>query len=86
MLAPAPSHPQEEYDRYKTRLDTAKASLEGTKAKLKTANQSINAAAAEVKRTEVRIETPRSSRRSGGVYCTVLPSPRRSFLSVGRYP
>ena len=47
---------QEEYDRYKTRLDTAKASLEGAKAKLKTANQSINAAAAEVKRTEVRID------------------------------
>src|SRR5262249_24617866 len=47
---------QEEYDRYKTRLDTAKASLDGTKAKLKTANQSINAAAAQVKRTEVMID------------------------------
>lgn len=46
---------QEEYDRYKTRLDTAKASLDGSNAKLKTANQSISAAAAEVKRTQVRI-------------------------------
>jgi HlyD family secretion protein len=47
---------REEYDRYRTRLETAKASLEGTKAKLKTANQSTSAAAAEVKRTEVRID------------------------------
>ena len=47
---------REEYDRYRTRLETAKASLEGSKAKLKTANQSINAAAAEVKRTEVKID------------------------------
>jgi HlyD family secretion protein len=46
----------EEYDRYKTRLDTAKASLDGSNAKLKTAAQSINAAAAQVKRTEVQIE------------------------------
>ena len=46
---------QEEYDRYKTRLDTAKASLDGSNAKLKTANQSISAAAAEVKRTQVQI-------------------------------
>jgi HlyD family secretion protein len=47
---------REEYDRYRTRLETAKASLDGTKAKLKTVNQSTNAAAAEVKRTEVRID------------------------------
>ena len=47
---------REEYDRYRTRLETAKASLEGSKAKLNTANQSINAAAAEVKRTEVKID------------------------------
>ena len=47
---------REEYDRYRTRLETAKASLEGSKAKLKTANQSINSAAAEVKRTEVKID------------------------------
>jgi HlyD family secretion protein len=47
---------REEYDRYRTRLETAKASLDGTKAKLRTANQSTNAAAAEVKRTEVRID------------------------------
>lgn len=47
---------REEYDRYRTRLETAKASLEGSKAKLNTANQSINSAAAEVKRTQVRID------------------------------
>jgi HlyD family secretion protein len=47
---------REEYDRYRTHLETAKASLEGSKAKLKTAAQSISAAAAEAKRTEVRIE------------------------------
>ena len=38
------------------RLDTAKAALDGSNAKLKTANQSINAAAAVVKRTEAQIE------------------------------
>jgi HlyD family secretion protein len=47
---------REEYDRYKTRLETAKASLDGSKAKLNTANQSINSAAAEVKRTQVKID------------------------------
>jgi HlyD family secretion protein len=47
---------REEYDRYRTRLDTAKASLEGSKARLNTATESINAAAAVVKRTEVQIE------------------------------
>lgn len=47
---------QEEYDRYKTRLDTARASLDGSNAKLKTVNQTISAAAADVKKTEVRIE------------------------------
>jgi HlyD family secretion protein len=47
---------QEEYDRYRTRLETAKASLEGSKAKLKTANQSTSAAAAQVKRTQVQID------------------------------
>jgi HlyD family secretion protein len=46
---------REEYDRYRTRLETAKASLEGSKAKLNTANQSINAAAAQVKRTEATL-------------------------------
>jgi HlyD family secretion protein len=46
----------EEFDRYRTRLDTAKASLDGSKAKLKTANQSINSAAAVVKRTQVMID------------------------------
>jgi HlyD family secretion protein len=48
--------PREEYDRYRTRLDTANASLEGSRAKLKTANESIHAAAAQVKRTEVMID------------------------------
>ena len=47
---------REEFDRYKTRLDTAKATLDGSNAKLKTANQSIGAAAAVVKRTEAQIE------------------------------
>ena len=47
---------REEYDRYRTHLETAKASLEGSKAKLNTANQSINSAAAEVKRTQVKID------------------------------
>jgi len=47
---------REEYDRYRTRLETAKASVEGSKAKLNTANQSINSAAAEVKRTQVKID------------------------------
>ncbi len=47
---------QEEFDRYKSRLETAKASLEGSKAKLKTANQSTSAAAAQVKRTQVQID------------------------------
>ena len=37
-------------------METAKASLDGSKAKLNTANQSINAAAAQVKRTEAKIE------------------------------
>jgi HlyD family secretion protein len=47
---------REEYDRYKTRRDTAKATLDGSNAKLKTANQSIGAAAAVVKRTEAMLE------------------------------
>ncbi len=47
---------REEFDRYKTRLDTARAALDGSNAKLKTANQSIGAAAAVVKRTEAQIE------------------------------
>jgi HlyD family secretion protein len=46
---------REEYDRYRTRLETAKASFEGSKAKLNTAAQSINAAAAQVKRTEATL-------------------------------
>jgi HlyD family secretion protein len=47
---------REDYDRYRTRLETAKASLEGSRAKLKTANQSTSAAAAQVKRTQVQID------------------------------
>jgi HlyD family secretion protein len=47
---------REEFDRYKTRLDTAKATLDGSNAKLKTAEQSIGAAAAVVKRTEAQLE------------------------------
>jgi HlyD family secretion protein len=47
---------REEYDRYRTHLETAKASLEGSKAKLKTAIQSTSAAAAQVKRTQVQID------------------------------
>ncbi len=47
---------REEYDRYKTRLDTAKATLQGSNAKLKTVSQSIGAAAAVVKRTEAQLE------------------------------
>jgi HlyD family secretion protein len=45
-----------EYDKYKTTLDTAKASLDGSNAKLKTVDQSISAAAAVVKRTEAQLE------------------------------
>jgi HlyD family secretion protein len=47
---------REEYDQYQTKLETTKATLAGAKAKLNTANESINAADAEVKRTEVTIE------------------------------
>jgi HlyD family secretion protein len=47
---------REEYDQYLTKLETARATLEGAKAKLKTANQSISAADADVKRTAVRID------------------------------
>lgn len=47
---------REDYDRYRTRFDTAKAGLAGVKAKLKTANQTVAAAAADVKKTEVKIE------------------------------
>jgi HlyD family secretion protein len=47
---------REEYDRYQTRWETEKATLDGAKAKLNTANQSISAALAQVKRTEVIIE------------------------------
>jgi HlyD family secretion protein len=47
---------REEYDQYKTRWETAQATLNGAKAKLRTATQSISAAEAEVKRTEVKIE------------------------------
>jgi HlyD family secretion protein len=47
---------REEYDQYQTKMETAKATLEGAKAKLKTASQSISAADAEVKQTEVRID------------------------------
>jgi HlyD family secretion protein len=47
---------QQEYERYQTLWETAKATLDGAKAKLNTANQSVSAAAAVVKRTEVTIE------------------------------
>jgi HlyD family secretion protein len=47
---------REEYDQYKTRWETAQATLNGAEAKLRTATQSISAAEAEVKRTEVKIE------------------------------
>jgi HlyD family secretion protein len=47
---------REEYDQYLTKFETARATLDGAKAKLKTANQSISAADADVKRTEVRID------------------------------
>ena len=47
---------REEFDRYKTRLETAKAALDGSNAKLKAVNQSISAAQAVVTRTEARIE------------------------------
>jgi HlyD family secretion protein len=48
--------PREEYDRYKTRRETDHATLEGAKAKLRTANQSINVANAEIKQTQVKID------------------------------
>jgi HlyD family secretion protein len=44
-----------EYDKYKTMLDTAKATLDGSNARLKTVDQSISAAAAVVKRTEAQL-------------------------------
>jgi HlyD family secretion protein len=47
---------RQEYDRYRTRLDTSRANLEAVKAKLKTANQTVTAAEADVKKTEVRLE------------------------------
>jgi HlyD family secretion protein len=47
---------QEEYDQYRTKAETAKATLDGAKAKLRTATESINAADAQVKRTAVQID------------------------------
>jgi HlyD family secretion protein len=47
---------REEYDQYRTKWETAKATLDGSRAKLKTAEQSTSAAVAVVKQTEVRIE------------------------------
>jgi HlyD family secretion protein len=47
---------REEYDRYRTRWETARAALEGVKARLRTAEQSISAAEAEVKQTQVKID------------------------------
>jgi HlyD family secretion protein len=46
---------REEYDQYEAKWETAKASLAGAKAKLRTAEQAISAADAEVKRTQVQI-------------------------------
>jgi HlyD family secretion protein len=46
---------REEYDRYLTRLETSQASLDGIKAKFNTSEQSIKAAAAQVKRTEAML-------------------------------
>jgi HlyD family secretion protein len=48
--------PREEYDQYQTKAEMARATLDGAKAKLNTVSQSITAAEAEVKRTDVRIE------------------------------
>jgi HlyD family secretion protein len=47
---------REEYDQQVTKQETAKAALDGAKAKLRSVNQAMNAAAAEVKKTETRIE------------------------------
>ncbi len=47
---------REEYDQIETRLETAKATLAGAKAKLRTTEQSISAAEAEAKRTQVKID------------------------------
>jgi HlyD family secretion protein len=47
---------REEYDQNLAKWETAKATLNGAKAKLQTANQSIGAAEAEVKQTQVRID------------------------------
>jgi HlyD family secretion protein len=48
--------PREEFDQYQAKWETAKATLDGARAKLNTAKQSIGAADAVVKRTEVTIE------------------------------
>lgn len=47
---------REEHDRYQTRWETAKATLSGANAKLRTATQSVSAADAVVKRTQVMID------------------------------
>ena len=47
---------REEFDQYQARWETARATLDGAKAKLKTATQSVGAAEAVVKKTAVRIE------------------------------
>jgi len=46
---------REEYDQTATRQETAKAALDGAKAKLRSINQSMNAATAAVQRTEAQI-------------------------------
>ena len=75
---------QEEYDRYKSRLDTAKASLEGSRAKLKTANQSISAAEAEAKRTQVRIDDATLKSPVRGGCSTGSPSRARCVAPAAR--
>lgn len=47
---------REEYDQYQAKWETAKATLAGANAKLRTAEQSVSAAKAEVKRTQVKID------------------------------
>jgi HlyD family secretion protein len=47
---------REEYDQQVTKKATSKASLDGAKAHLRSVKESMNAASAEVKRTEAQIE------------------------------
>jgi HlyD family secretion protein len=47
---------REEYDQTATKQETAKAALDGAKAKLRSINQSMNAATAAVQRTQAQID------------------------------